>query len=374
MFKSLRFLSGEAGKETTWRQETRHWAQISFSWAFSQEGDILISSSSSTSLAIPAWSFPSGQIPTFIPPCISCLANSLSLTWFSSLAQSPKWWSTFSQGRETISLIGRGAQIFFTLTPGIAECLLLTLIAYDRYVATCHPLKHSIIISHWVFQLVAVGFWVGGALAPLVHTAYAMHVPLCGSWELYHLFLWSQSPREAVLWGHICLWERSSSDQHRCGSSPHKPHSDFLYSRLPPGPANELPWRQERGPGCCSSHLTVVTFYYAPAMLIYMRPDLLTPLLWTRLSLFDTILTSMLNPLIYRLRNREVVGSIRKMLRMHPISDQAPMSHWVDSSELRSTWEVVGSDKTRWNSPCLHLLSTNVEFIPSLLIKSVWNI
>ena len=188
------------------------------------------------------------------------------------------------------------------------------------------------------------------------------------------LFLWSQSPCEAVLWGHICLWERSSSDQHRCGSSPHKPHSDFLYSHLPPGPANELPWRQELGPGCCSSHLTVVTFYYAPAMLLYMRPDLLTPLLWTRLSLFDTILTSMLNPLIYRLRNREVVGSIRKMLRMHPISEQAPMSHWVDSSELRSTWEVVGSDKTQWNSPCLHLLSTNVEFIPSLLIKSVWNI
>ena len=184
------------------------------------------------------------------------------------------------------------------------------------------------------------------------------------------LFLWSQSPHEVVLWRHICLWERSGSDQHCCASSPHKPHSDFLYSHLPPGPANELPWRQKWGPGCCSSHLTVVMFYYAPAMLIYMRPG----------SSHTSVLNQALfvwhhphphlSPLICRLRDREVMGSMRKMLRMHPISEQAPMSHWVDSTELRSR-EAVGSDKSQWNSPCLHLLSTNVEFIPSLLIKSV---
>ena len=129
-----------------------------------------------TSLILPIWTDP------YFHTSMYSLLSQLSLIDLIFISCTvPKMVVNFFSGKRNISLIGRGAQIVFTLTLGIAECLLLTLIAYDHYVATCHPLKYSIIISHWVFQLMAVGSWVGGALAPLVHMAYAMHVPLCGS-------------------------------------------------------------------------------------------------------------------------------------------------------------------------------------------------
>lgn len=91
----------------------------------------------------------------------------IDLIFMSSIV--PKMVVNFFSGKRNISLIGCGAQIFFTLTLGIAEGLLLTLMAYDRYVAICHPLKYSIIISHQVSQLMAVGVLGGrcsGILGP----------------------------------------------------------------------------------------------------------------------------------------------------------------------------------------------------------------
>lgn len=82
------------------------------------------------------------------------------------------------------------------------------------------------------------------------------------------------------------------------------------------------PEDMNKAPATCSSNLTVVTFYYGPAMLIYMRPrSFHTPILNQALFMSDTILTPMLNPLIYSLRNREVVGSMRKVLGRYPISN-----------------------------------------------------
>lgn len=183
----------------------------------------------------------------------------------------PKMLVNFFLGKRSISLIGCGAQIFFTSTLGIALSLPDTHCLWPL----CDYLSSSQILNHYQpLGLPADGCGVLGGRGSGILGPHGLCHALSPLWLLraLPLFLWSQSPHEAVLWGHICLWERTSSDQHCWGSSPHKPHSDFLYSHLPPGPANELPRRQERGPGYYSSHLTLLTFYYAPAMQIYTRP------------------------------------------------------------------------------------------------------
>lgn len=249
----------------------------------------------------------------------------------------PKMLVNFFLGKRSIPLIGCGAQIFFTLTLGIAVSLPDTHCLWPL----CDYLSSSQILNHYQpLGPPADGCGVLGGRGSGILGPHGLCHALSPLWLLraLPLLLWSQSPHEAVLWGHICLWERTRSDQHCWGSSPHKPHSDFLYSHLLPGPANELPRWQEWGPGYCPPILLCSRFIMPQPCKYTWGLDLLTPLFWTRLSLFDTILTPMLNPLIYSLRNKEVVGSIRKMLRMYPISKQAPMSHWVDSSELKSPW------------------------------------
>ncbi|XP_057564417.1 olfactory receptor 2AJ1-like [Hippopotamus amphibius kiboko] len=244
----------------------------------------------------------------------------MDLVFISSIV--PKMAVNFFSGKREISLIGCEAQVFFTLTLGIAECLLLTLMAYDCYVAICHPLKYSVIISHWVSQLMAVGSWVGGALASLVHRAYTMHFPLCGPRERHHFFC----EVKAIL--NLSCEDISTYEKGIVVTSTAVvllPISLILTSYalifLQVLQMNS-PESRNKALATCSSHLTVVTFYYGPAMLIYMRPrSSHTPILNQALFMFDTILTPMLNPLIYSLRNREVVGSMRKMLGMKPISN-----------------------------------------------------
>ncbi|XP_006874540.1 PREDICTED: olfactory receptor 2L2-like [Chrysochloris asiatica] len=228
----------------------------------------------------------------------------------------PKMVVNFFSGNRKISFIGCGTQIFFTLTLGIAECILLTLMAYDRYVAICHPLKYPIIISHRVSQQMAIGSWLGGALASLVHTSYSMHFPLCGPRNLHHFFC----EVKAIL--KLSCEDISAYEKGVVVTSivvVLLPVSLILTSytliilevlRM------NSPEGKNKALATCSSHLTVVTFYYGPAMLIYMRPGSSnTPILNQALFVFDTILTPMLNPLIYSLRNKEVLGALRKVLR-----------------------------------------------------------
>ncbi|KAF0879706.1 OR2T8 protein, partial [Crocuta crocuta] len=90
----------------------------------------------------------------------------------------PKMATNFFSGKRTISQIGCGAQILFSLTLGISECLLLTLMSYDRYIAICNPLRYSVMMSHTICKQMVIGSWVGGAITSLVHTVYVMHLPV----------------------------------------------------------------------------------------------------------------------------------------------------------------------------------------------------
>ena len=100
----------------------------------------------------------------------------------------PKMASNFFTGERTISWIGCGTQSFFFLMLGMSECLILTLMAYDRYVAVCNPLRYPIIMSPRVCMQMIFGCWIGGSVSSFIHTVYPMHFPICGSREIHHYF------------------------------------------------------------------------------------------------------------------------------------------------------------------------------------------
>lgn len=100
----------------------------------------------------------------------------------------PKAATNYFSGRQDISFLACAAQMFSFLTLGLAECILLTLMAYDRFVAVCHPLQYTILMSPKVCLKMAASTWIGAAGAALVHTAYPMNFPLCGSRKINHYF------------------------------------------------------------------------------------------------------------------------------------------------------------------------------------------
>uniref|UniRef100_A0A8C6CG29 Olfactory receptor n=1 Tax=Moschus moschiferus TaxID=68415 RepID=A0A8C6CG29_MOSMO len=233
----------------------------------------------------------------------------------------PKMVINHSLGNNSISFTGCGIQMFFCLSLGGAECLLLTFMSYDRFVAICNPLQYTVIMNSKVCLLIAVASWTGGALNSLIQTIYTMHFPVCGLKEINHFFC--EMP--AVL----KLSCEDTSDYEMVVfvvsiifilipfnliiASYIQIFLTVLKMKSPEGRNKAL--------ATCSSHLTVVSLYLGPGIVVYMTPGSShTPLLDQGLSVFYTILTPMLNPIIYSLRNKEVLGALRKVLRKKLVS------------------------------------------------------
>ncbi|XP_042544913.1 olfactory receptor 2M3-like [Dipodomys spectabilis] len=232
----------------------------------------------------------------------------------------PKMAVNFLSGRKSISRGGCGAQIFLVVTVGGAECFLLAIMAYDRYVAVCSPLRYPVLMNWKVCFVLALACWAGGVADGVIDVGMVFSFPYCHSLEVDHFFC--EVP--ALL----CL---SCADTSL--------FEDLIYAccvvmlLLPLGiivasyirvltavikmPSTE---GKQKALTTCSSHLTVVGLYYGGAIFSYMqRASARTPVGDRATSIFYTMLTPVLNPLIYSLRNREVARALRKMLRRNGV-------------------------------------------------------
>ncbi|XP_004695629.1 PREDICTED: olfactory receptor 2T27-like [Condylura cristata] len=244
------------------------------------------------------------------------LLNQLSLIDLAYISSTvPKMVINYFTGRKNISFFACATQLFFFLTLGLAECFLLTLMAYDRYVAVCNPLRYTILMSPRVCLQMAAAAWVGGALAALVHTIYPMHFPICGSRKINHYFC--EMP--AIL--RMSCVDISAYEMLKFVSTIVVLLVPFILIvtsyTLIFLTVLRMNSRQGRNKALatCSSHLTVVSLYFGQAIFIYMAPTSShTPEQDQIASVFGTIVTPMLNPLIYSLRNKEVVGALRKCM------------------------------------------------------------
>ncbi|XP_003341552.2 olfactory receptor 10AG1-like [Monodelphis domestica] len=217
--------------------------------------------------------------------------------------------------KRKISFLGCATQLFFILILGVTECFLLSVMAYDRFVAICKPLYYTLIMNHTMCVWLVIGSWIIGIPILIGLTYQIFSLPFCGSNKLEHVFC-DIPPLLKVACGDISMEEYSIYvDAGIFGMFP------FLfisgsYAKIIAA-ILKLPSSKGRYKAffTCSSHLIVVTLYFGSAGISYLMPNsshsTVTEILF---SLFYTILTPLFNPLIYSLRNKDFIVAMRKLL------------------------------------------------------------
>uniref|UniRef100_A0A8D1TTV2 Olfactory receptor n=1 Tax=Sus scrofa TaxID=9823 RepID=A0A8D1TTV2_PIG len=231
----------------------------------------------------------------------------------------PKTLVDYLCGENAISFGGCALQMFLVLTLGGAEGLLLAFMAYDRYVAICHPLNYMILMRPQICWLLVATSWILAFLNSVIHTSYTMHLPFCTSRAIRHL-LCEVPP----------LLKLACADTSGYEFMVYVSSATFLMPALAAILASYTSvlaavLRMSSGEGrqkalvTCSSHLTVVGMYYGAAMFMYLQPSSYhSPPQDNILSAFYIIVTPVLNPLTYSLRNKEITGAFRRVLGRLP--------------------------------------------------------
>ncbi|XP_012667119.1 olfactory receptor 13C7-like, partial [Otolemur garnettii] len=93
---------------------------------------------------------------------------------------------SFLTPRKTISFSACAVQMFLSFAMGSTECVLLSMMAFDRYVAICNPLRYPVVMSKAAYIPMAIGSWVAGSAASMVQTSLAMRLPFCGDNVINH--------------------------------------------------------------------------------------------------------------------------------------------------------------------------------------------
>nr|XP_019575384.1 PREDICTED: olfactory receptor 56-like [Rhinolophus sinicus] len=229
----------------------------------------------------------------------------------------PKMAVNFLSGRKSISFVGCGLQIGFFVSLVGSEGLLLGLMAYDRYVAISHPLHYPILMSKRVCLQIAASSWAFGILDGMIQMVAAMSLCYCGSRNVDHFFC------EVPALLKLACADTSLFDTLLfacCVFMLLLPFSIIMasYARIL-GAVLHMHSAQAKGQkkafATCSCHMAVVSLFYGAAMITYMRPQTYHSSKQDKVvSAFYTMITPMLNPLIYSLRNKEVAGALRNLL------------------------------------------------------------
>ncbi|XP_070611097.1 olfactory receptor 5V1-like [Erythrolamprus reginae] len=259
--------------------------------------------------------------------------------------------------RYTISYNLCFAQMFFLMSFSGSECWLLAIMAYDRYAAICQPLHYSNIMSpHFCIQA-AVIIWIWGFLDSAVHTALASKLHFCGHDQIYHIFC-DLPPLLKIACGDKFVSEITIQVATAfVGLGPFL----FVVISYVYILASILRIRSNTGRhkafSTCISHVMVVLLYFGNGSVNYYQPSAGYSLETdTVISTMYCIVTPMMNPLIYSLRNKEVKGAMKKVLERHmrKIQDRnIPRAHMPRDIFPKPTVYHVGEDGE--NMTLLHL-------------------
>ncbi|XP_005363380.1 olfactory receptor 10A7-like [Microtus ochrogaster] len=227
----------------------------------------------------------------------------------------PQMLSNMVGSKKTIPFAGCATQMYFSLSFGMIECVLLGVMAYDRYVAICHPLHYTVIMDQSTCVQLAAISWASSFLSSMVINVLALSLPYCGPNVLNHFFCEVPS----VL--RLACTDTSLTELVVFVFSIIIVFIPFLliivsYARIL---LSILRMRSASGRhkalSTCASHLTVVTLFYGTAIFMYMRPQSKSSRAGGKvIAVFYTVVTPMLNPLIYSLRNQDVKGSLRRAI------------------------------------------------------------
>ncbi|XP_053780832.1 olfactory receptor 10AG1-like [Desmodus rotundus] len=214
-----------------------------------------------------------------------------------------------------ISLLACATQMCFILMFGGSECLLLTVMAYDRYVAICNPLHYTVVMNQKVCVQLVTASWLSAVAVVIGQTWQIFSLPFCGSNTINHFFC-DLPPVFKLACGDTFVNEIVvyvvtvvfvTIPFLLIVASYGKIISNILKLSSARGKAKAF--------STCSSHLIVVILFYGTATITYLRPKPnQSEGIRKLISLFYTVLIPMLNPIIYTLRNKDIVMALKKLL------------------------------------------------------------
>ncbi|XP_075424020.1 olfactory receptor 226-like [Ascaphus truei] len=214
-----------------------------------------------------------------------------------------------------ISFVACMTQLYNFISLACTECVLLAVMAFDRYVAICIPLRYAAIMSNTLCLQMAIGSWFGGFSIAMIKVIFISRLTFCGPNVINHFFC-DISP----------LLNLSCTDMSFTELV------DFILAmiviliplvmiivtylcilravlRIPSTHGRRKAF------STCASHLTVVIIFYATTLFIYARPRKASPFDRNKLvTIFYSVMTPLLNPVIYCLRNSEVKQALKKTL------------------------------------------------------------
>ncbi|XP_013206777.1 olfactory receptor 7A17-like [Microtus ochrogaster] len=216
--------------------------------------------------------------------------------------------------RKVITYAGCITQMYFLLLFSGLDIFLLTVMAYDRYVAICHPLHYMVIMNTRHCVLLILACWIIGILNSLLHSFLAVRLSFCTNLEIPHFFC-----------------ELNQVVHHACSDTfvndmviyitamllAVGPLSGILYSYckiVSSIRAISSAQGKYKAFSTCASHLSVVSLFYCTLLGVYLSSAVTQNSHATAMaSLMYTVVTPMLNPFIYSLRNKDIKTALKKV-------------------------------------------------------------
>ncbi|XP_039390489.1 olfactory receptor 1038-like [Mauremys reevesii] len=233
---------------------------------------------------------------------------------FSSII-SPKMLLNFLAERKSISYSACAVQLYLCVISADVVCLLLAVMAYDRYVAICNPLLYMVTMSRQLCKQLVVGVYAVGFVDSMIQTCFTFRLSFCNSNIINHFFcdippLLALSCSDTHI-NEIVMFAFTSCIQVISFVTVLLSYVYIISTILKIRSAEG----RRKAFSTCSFHLTVVVLFYGIPLFLYLRPPSSYSMDTDKVALvFYTLVIPMLNPLIYSLRNTEVKDALRRAM------------------------------------------------------------
>ncbi|GAB5566602.1 olfactory receptor 1361-like [Prionailurus iriomotensis] len=252
-------------------------------------------------------------------PMYFFLANLSCIDICFSSVTTPKMLLNHILGSKSISYVECMTQIYFFITFINMDGFLLSVMAYDRYVAICCPLHYSMIMKPKLCILLVVVSWVITNLHALLHTLLMVRLTFCFNNTVHHFFC---DPYAVLKLSCSDTFINELMVSIAGGLMSITPFTcitvsyAYIFSNVLKFPSLQ---GIRKALSTCGSHLTVVSLFYGAILGVYMRPSSSYSVQDTVATVIFTVVTPLVNPFIYSLRNRDMKGALRKLIIRRPV-------------------------------------------------------